>query len=41
MSQFPTLFSEAMIGQAELKNRIVMPSMGTNFTADRTVSQKI
>lgn len=41
MSQFPLLFSHARIGDVQLKNRIVMPAMATNGTADGTASDKI
>ena len=30
--QYPHLFQEGSIGSVRIKNRIVMPAMGTNFT---------
>jgi 2,4-dienoyl-CoA reductase-like NADH-dependent reductase (Old Yellow Enzyme family)/thioredoxin reductase len=30
--QYPNLFQEGSIGSSRIKNRIVMPAMGTNFT---------
>ena len=40
--QFPKLFEPTRIGQMELKNRIVMPPMGTNMgTPDGHVTEKI
>jgi 2,4-dienoyl-CoA reductase-like NADH-dependent reductase (Old Yellow Enzyme family) len=30
--QYPHLFREGSIGSVRIKNRIVMPAMGTNFT---------
>ena len=34
MNKFPKLFEEIKIGKLELKNRIVMPDMATNFAAE-------
>ncbi|MBI2906822.1 MAG: FAD-dependent oxidoreductase [Chloroflexi bacterium] len=31
MKAFPTLFSPIAVGKMQLKNRVVMPAMGTNF----------
>ncbi len=40
--QFPKLFEPTRIGQMELKNRIVMPPMGTNMaTPDGHVTERI
>ena len=40
--QFPKLFEPTRIGQMELKNRIVLPPMGTNMgTPDGHVTEKI
>jgi len=42
MTQFERLFEPARIGQMELKNRIVMPPMGTSFATDKGyVSQQL
>lgn len=39
---FPTLFSPIKLRGLELKNRIIMPAMGTKFAnEDRTVSQQL
>lgn len=42
MSTFPTLFSPAKIGRLEIKNRLIMPAMGTGMAnADGTVSDQL
>jgi 2,4-dienoyl-CoA reductase-like NADH-dependent reductase (Old Yellow Enzyme family)/thioredoxin reductase len=39
--QYPNLFQEGSIGSSRIKNRIVMPAMGTNFTGtDGMVSDR-
>ncbi|MDO8490406.1 MAG: FAD-dependent oxidoreductase [Dehalococcoidia bacterium] len=41
MTQFPNLLKPIRIGTAELRNRIIMPGMGTNLgNPDGTVSQR-
>jgi len=32
--QYPHLFEKGSIGRVQIKNRIVMPPMGTNFTGN-------
>ena len=42
MSDFPLLFSPAKIGSLELKNRLIMPAMGTGMqNKDGTVSDRL
>jgi len=42
MSEFPILFSPAKIGTLELKNRLIMPAMGTGMqNKDGTVSDRL
>lgn len=42
MSDFPTLFSPAKIGSLELKNRLIMPAMGTGMqNEDGSVSDQL
>lgn len=42
MSNFPTLFSPAKIGSLELKNRLIMPAMGTGMqNEDGSVSDQL
>ncbi len=42
MNDFPTLFSPAKIGSLELKNRLIMPAMGTGMAnKDGTVSDQL
>ncbi|MDR1204942.1 MAG: FAD-dependent oxidoreductase [Peptococcaceae bacterium] len=38
---FPKLFSPIKIRDLELKNRIVLPAMGTKFTRDRCINDQI
>ena len=41
MGDFRTLFSPIKIGDLQLKNRIIMPAMGTNLSnSDGTVSDR-
>ena len=39
MPHFPNLFSEISIGTIQLKNRIVLPAMATNYPADGAIPQ--
>jgi len=41
MPYFPTLFSEISIGNVQLKNRIVMPAMATNYPVDGAIPQRM
>jgi 2,4-dienoyl-CoA reductase-like NADH-dependent reductase (Old Yellow Enzyme family)/thioredoxin reductase len=41
MNPFPILFSPVRIAGTELKNRIVMPAMATNFLTDGTVTERM
>jgi 2,4-dienoyl-CoA reductase (NADPH2) len=41
MNSFPILFSPIRIAGMELKNRIVMPAMATNFLVDGTVTERM
>ncbi|HHT48614.1 MAG TPA: FAD-dependent oxidoreductase [Firmicutes bacterium] len=42
MSSFPTLFSPAKIGSLEIKNRLIMPAMGTGMAnKDGTVTDQL
>lgn len=39
--KFPKLFSPIQIRDLTLKNRIILPAMGTKFTRDRTVTDQL
>ena len=41
MSDFPTLFSPAKIGSLELKNRLIMPAMGTAMHENGVVTDRL